>query len=362
MTSKTLATILLVVMGMFTALYWLTDASRREGVFEEQQAALVTLGLEYFGPDNQTYEVTVSPAGFDPATITIPENATIGLVNTVGTDLTAIGTGAHAFELNVPAGTTGNARFQAGGVSTVTIDGVPGSLEVTAGPEFLNPAAANCARCHGPEGMGGPIGDTGVIAPNLHSRSLALKWQATGGAVAGDGQPAILDNYVNKVIRFGGVVVSGNIKSVMPAWDPEAGGVLTKEQIEALTALVGTWANETLSQPVVETPDTVAAGAQVYIDAQCVTCHGASLEGAVGPNLQTIGTAPVTSLTTPISGLDKLVADYNSDPRMMLELWIRDSATNYNGGAGTGMPPHPEGSLSPSALQALITFLLDHTQ
>ena len=47
---------------------------------------------------------------------------------------------------------------------------------------------------------------------------------------------------------------------------------------------------------------------------------------------------------------------------MMLELWIRDSAANYNDGESTGMPAHPESQLSESALQALITFLLDQKQ
>jgi len=365
MTFKTLGTFLLVAMGLFTAFYWLTDASRREATFEEQQAALVTLGLEYFGPDNMTFDVTVSSSGFDRDAITIPENATIALDNTVGQELTATGRGAHPFTLTIPPGTKGTARFQSLGTTTVTIDGIPGSLEVTSGPEFLNPAAANCARCHGADGHGGPIGDTGVVAPDLHSRSLALKWQATGGAVAGGGQPAILDNYVNKVIRFGGVVVSGNVKSVMPAWDPEAGGVLTKEQIDALTALIGTWAAETLATAEEDVPNTVEAGQQVYTEAQCVVCHGAALEGVPnsGPNLQNIGNEPVTdALPNPISGLSQLIADYQSDPRMMLELWIRDSATNYNGGQQTGMPPHPEGSLSESKLQALITFLLAQKQ
>jgi hypothetical protein len=46
----------------------------------------------------------------------------------------------------------------------------------------------------------------------------------------------------------------------------------------------------------------------------------------------------------------------------MLDLWIRDSAANYNDGEPTGMPPHPEASLSESALQALITFLLEQRQ
>ena len=46
----------------------------------------------------------------------------------------------------------------------------------------------------------------------------------------------------------------------------------------------------------------------------------------------------------------------------MLELWIRDSSANYNDGTPTGMPAHPEASLSDSALQALITFLLEQKQ
>ena len=54
-------------------------------------------------------------------------------------------------------------------------------------------------------------------------------------------------------------------------------------------------------------------------------------------------------------------ADYAADPRTFLESWIRDSSGNYNDGQSTGMPAHPEGQLSESALQALITFLLTQT-
>jgi hypothetical protein len=43
---------------------------------------------------------------------------------------------------------------------------------------------------------------------------------------------------------------------------------------------------------------------------------------------------------------------------MFLEMWIRDSSTNYNDGNPTEMPPHPESQLSESQLRALITFLL----
>jgi mono/diheme cytochrome c family protein len=216
-------------------------------------------------------------------------------------------------------------------------------------PTDDHPANANCAQCHGPEGTGGQVGNTGVQAPNLHSRSLYEKLQAN-------------PDYVNLVIRFGGVVVSGNVRSLMPAWSTEVGGPLTIEQIDALTALVESWAEETGQQPVEEVPNTVEAGAEVYQTAGCAGCHGPNLEGAGDfPNIQGIGSAPLTNdeLPTPISQEEQLIADYEDDPRMMLELWIRDSAANYNDGQGTGMPAHPESQLPADALAALITFLLE---
>lgn len=223
--------------------------------------------------------------------------------------------------------------------------------EVFGPPTAEVPATANCAQCHGPEGMGGEVGDTGIQAPNLHSRSLFEKLRVN-------------PEYVNLVIRYGGVVVSGNVNSQMPAWSTEVGGPLTVEQIDALTALVESWATEAGEQPAEDVPNTVEAGAQVYVDAGCGSCHAADLSGGAGPDLRNIGNEPVTDLEdfVPISQLDQLIADYEEDPRMMLELWIRDSAGNYNDGQGTGMPAHPEGVLSDSALQAMITFLLDQTQ
>jgi mono/diheme cytochrome c family protein len=209
---------------------------------------------------------------------------------------------------------------------------------------------ANCAQCHGADGMGGEVGDTGRRAPNLHDRSIYEKLKVN-------------PEYVNLVIRFGGVVVSGDVNSPMPAWSTEVGGPLTVQQVDALTALVESWATEAGEAPVEEVPDTVEAGQHVYETTDCISCHGADLSGTADfPNIQNIGNEPVTDLPTPISQLDKLVADYKDDPRSMLELWIRDSAGNYNDGDGTGMPPHPESSLSDSELRALITFLLEQKQ
>ncbi len=220
--------------------------------------------------------------------------------------------------------------------------------EVIFSDDPAEPAAAGCASCHGPEGMGGEEGAP-VIGPNLHSRAIVDKLRAN-------------ENYVHLAVSYGGVVVSGNVNSAMPAWSYEVGGPLNEQQIEAVVTLVESWAAETASEPVVEVEDTVEAGAGVYTAAGCASCHGPELEGTTaGPNIQTIGSGVITDLPIEPSGLDQMVADYEEDPRNFLELWIRDSAANYNDGESTGMPPHPEGRLSESQLTALITFLLDQT-
>jgi mono/diheme cytochrome c family protein len=359
MRAKTLGVFLVVGFALFTAVYWVTDELRREAQFEEEQAALVEYGLEIFGPDTVTVDVVVTAEGYEPDEVEFPVNGTVNFVNKTEADIVLAGEGADTFSTPVRAGREASTKITGEGTTTVSTEGVAGSLGVVTGPEAFNPAAANCARCHGADGTGGQVGDTDRQAPNLHSRSLAEKWKATGGKVAGGGQPPVLDNYVNLVIRHGGVVVSGDIRSPMPAWE----GTLTLEQINALTALIGTWADEALQQPAEDIADTPEAGREVYASAGCGGCHGADLAGTdIAPGLLNIGNEPVTELPTPISQLDQLVADYEDDPRNMLELWIRDSAGNYNDGTATGMPPHPESTLSESALRALITFLLEQKQ
>ena len=226
-----------------------------------------------------------------------------------------------------------------------------------ADPQF--PDRAGCASCHGVDGTGGQVGTTGRLAPNLHSKSIFEKLRAqAGGSFTDIRKPGDPPDYVNLVIRFGGVVVSGDVNSPMPAWSTEVGGPLTINQIDALTAMVETWALEAGAKPDQVIPDTVEAGAKVYVDAGCGGCHGPGLAGGFGPSLLNIGNQPVTDLPFPISHLDQLKADYAADPKAFLERWIRDSSVNYNDGVATKMPVHPEGKVSKSALQALITFLL----
>jgi mono/diheme cytochrome c family protein len=225
--------------------------------------------------------------------------------------------------------------------------------EVIFSDDASEPAAAGCARCHGADGTGGPIPNdpAGRTAPSLHTVSLFQKLKVN-------------PEYVHLAVSYGGVVVSGNVSSPMPPWSAEVGGPLNEQQIEAVVTLVEGWAEEAGANAPEEVEDTVEAGQQVYSSAGCVGCHGPELEGTgSGPDISTIGSELVTEFgefPTP-SGLDQMVADYEENPRMFLEKWIRDSSTNYNDGNPTEMPPHPESQVSESQLRALITFLLEQT-
>lgn len=355
MRMKALGVALMVGFAAFTTFYWITDAPRREGFEVVSNEELPDFGLLVFLPDDTyTIDVDVTDAGFSQAEVALTEislfvNTTISFKNLTGAELTVSGTGTRPFEVVIGDTRTSPVKFDEDGETTVAAQGVEGTLVVMAGPPHLTPYGANCARCHGVDGTGG-------IGPNLHSLSLANKWLQTGGQQG-------LNNYVQWVITLGGIVRTGNIQSLMPAWGQEYGGPLTRQQIEALTAMIGEWAEETLANPPPEElPDTVAAGAEVYVAAGCVGCHGPDLEGLIGPNLQTIGSQLVTDLPYPVSQLDQMRADYDADKRAFLERWIRDSAANYNDGTPTQMPAFPESDLSAAQMQALITFLLDHTQ
>ncbi len=365
MRMKALGVALMVGFAAFTTFYWITDAPRREVFTDIRDEELLEFGQIVFLPDDTyTVDIDIEADGFTQLVDREPQpleaielyaNSSISFGNETGATLTVTGTGTSPFAVEIQDGGSSPVRFAEEGETTIAASGVDAGLAVTAILPHLQPYGANCARCHGFDGMGGP----GLIGPNLHSVDLANKWAQTGGA-QGD-----LNNYVQWVITLGGVVRSGNINSEMPPWGQEFDGPLTRQQIEALTAMIGEWAAETLANPPpspVEVPDTVEAGAEVFATAGCTACHGAELEGGSGPNLQNVGTALTEPLPVPVSQNEQRLADYEEDKRAFFVLWIRDSSANYNDGNPTQMPAFGEERLTGSQLQALITFLLDQTE
>lgn len=356
---KTLGVLMVTALAFFSVIYWVTDTGRMEAREHEIEEELLELGMQLFAADSQSIDVRITSDGFEPDTARIPINGSINFVNETEVDVTLT---APGMSLVVPAGGQVAQAFNSEG--TVEVHGIGDAtiLALTVGPEALNPGAANCARCHGPDGEGMDFVDAiGRGAPNLRSPSLADKYQRSLLVYTDR-------SYIELVIRYGGVVVSGDVNSPMPAWSHEVGGPLNEEQIAALTALLESWAEETLAEQPEGTPvptDDPEVGREIYLTpgtgTPCSSCHQADLSGVPGtfPGLQTIGSELVTDLPTPVSGLEQMQADYDEDPRLFLERWIRDSAGNYNDGEPTGMPAYPEDVLPDDQLQALITYLLE---
>jgi mono/diheme cytochrome c family protein len=348
---KALGVALMVGFAAFTTFYWISDAPRRDAEAVTDVEEQLEFGRIVFLPDDTfTVSVELTDAGFGLTSLDVFLNTTLSFENKTDAPITVTGTGATPFEAEVEPSGSAPQRFSIEGTTTITGAGMANTLVVNASPPHLQPYGANCARCHGVDGTGG-------IGPNLHSLDLAQKWAQTGGAQS-------LNNYVAWVITLGGVVRSGNVQSLMPAWGQEFGGTLTRQQIEALTAMIGEWAAETLANPPPDTdvPDTPEAGAEVFQTAGCAGCHGQDLQGGVGPNLQTIGSEPITTippLVTATLDTEKIQSDYDADARAFLENWIRNNSS-YNDGNPTAMPLFSADQLNDSQLQALITFLLTH--
>src|SRR5918999_3542722 len=125
--------------------------------------------------------------------------------------------------------------------------------EVIFSDDDAEPAAAGCARCHGEDGTGGEIPNDpdGRTGPSLRTASLANKLRVN-------------PEYVRLVVSYGGVVVSGNVNSPMPAWSAEVGGPLNEQQIEAVVGLVEGWAVAAGEQAPEEVENTVEAGEEVF--------------------------------------------------------------------------------------------------
>jgi cytochrome c oxidase cbb3-type subunit 3 len=117
---------------------------------------------------------------------------------------------------------------------------------------------ANCAQCHGGEA-------TGAIGPALNSEQFL-------GSVS--------DQQMHQLISTG---VPG---SLMAAYSADFGGTLTQQQITATVAYLRSFEETAPDYPLWFTPLAASdlTGPQLYSMA-CSYCHGADLEGNIGPAL-----------------------------------------------------------------------------
>ena len=101
--------------------------------------------------------------------------------------------------------------------------------QVTAVQRGYNIYQANCARCHGPQGLGPDEPDAaevGYIGPALNDQVKLFNH--------------LNENYLRNVLLVGGRYVCGNPKSAMPVWSDQANppGPLNYRQIDELIAFL----------------------------------------------------------------------------------------------------------------------------
>jgi mono/diheme cytochrome c family protein/plastocyanin len=120
-------------------------------------------------------------------------------------------------------------------LSTARLDQEAAAQQVVKVERGYNLYQANCARCHGPNGLGPeepspPPAGGGYIGPKLHDQMKLFAHLNAG--------------YLRNVLEVGGRYVCGNPKSAMPIWSARNGGPLNYRQIEELIAFLRAPADE----------------------------------------------------------------------------------------------------------------------
>jgi mono/diheme cytochrome c family protein/plastocyanin len=222
--------------------------------------------------------------------------------------------------------------------------------QVTAVERGYNLFQANCARCHGPSGLGPDEPDAATqkyIGPRLNSQEKLFNH--------------LNEDYLKNVLTVGGRYVCGNANSAMPVWSNENGGPLNYRQIEELIAFIRAPADHDF---VVRDPSTLepavdpatgqektfkgwvdpnyqpAPGSTPYPD-----CYLDALTGGAGGSAAPSGggggaaasidpNAPVVKLTAPsgaaTSGFDPTTLEAKADTPFTLDFDNQDSTAPHN--------------------------------
>lgn len=197
----------------------------------------------------------------------------------------------YFYELGAPLGLTPSRLEQEAKAQAIT--------EVERG---YNLYQANCARCHGPNGLGPeepspPPGGGGYIGPKLNDQMKLFAHLSAG--------------YLRNVLEVGGRYVCGNPDSAMPIWSDRNGGPLNYRQIQELIAFIRSSADQEyeVRDPELNEPVTDPATGEVktfhgWVDPDFEPTPGSTpypdcYLDAIGGGEPSPGTSPSAAPTLP---------------------------------------------------------------
>jgi mono/diheme cytochrome c family protein/plastocyanin len=217
--------------------------------------------------------------------------------------------------------------------------------QVTAVERGYNVYQANCARCHGPQGLGPDEPDAaevGYIGPALNDQVKLFNH--------------LNESYLRNVLLVGGRYVCGNPKSAMPVWSDQANppGPLNYRQIDELIAFLRATNDHVyvVKDPELNEPEIDPAtgeektftgwrdpnykpdpGATPYPD-----CYLDALGGGAGasgaPSASIDPNAPVVTVTAPTgaasTGFEPDTLDAPADTAFTIEFDNQDATAPHN--------------------------------
>lgn len=246
------------------------------------------------------------------------------------------------YELGAPAG-----------LSTSRLVTEADAQQVTDVERGYNLYEANCARCHGPNGLGPDEPDAqaktevgqGYIGPKLNAQEKLFAH--------------LNEQYLRNILTVGGRYACGNPNSQMPVWSDKGNppGPLNYRQIDELIAFLRATSDQTYekrdastNEPIIDPktgePETFtgwrdpnykpAAGSSPYPDCylNALTGGGGGAGGSQAPAASVDPNAPSVTLTAPSgaasSGFDPTTLEVKADTAFTLVFDDQDASAPHN--------------------------------
>jgi mono/diheme cytochrome c family protein/plastocyanin len=232
------------------------------------------------------------------------------------------------------------------GLSTPRLAAEAAAQQVTDVERGYNLFEANCARCHGPNGLGPLEPDAatvGYIGPTLNSQEKLFAHLNT--------------NYLNNVLLVGGRYVCGNANSQMPVWSNQGNppGPLNYRQIDELIAFIRAPKDQTFekrdpstNEPIID-PTTGAVetfngwvdpnykpapGSTPFPDCYLNALTGGGSGASGGPAASVNPNAPTVTVTAPVgaasTGFAETTLDAKADTAFTLVFDNQDTQAPHN--------------------------------